>query len=197
MQFAIHIPVRAHVKKYLVAQYGTEQIPLKKTDDIRLFLHNMIGKPGNRYRPKNLSDCSICFLLTEDQMERLGNSITAEHILSFNQFVEEKIRHELFVDILFATRVFDVKKDKAIADFMAVYGFDDDDIKHETLRKAFYRFEVEQNKKFIGKIVPSVTQSLQAEKSANAIRQSNYRKRLKQKKKKLAKLALKYAEPDV
>lgn len=157
MIIAISIAVKPRVKKYLMRLYGTDKIRFKQSyDPIHFHFLSLLDRPSVSFRNPNYkkldSKEKIEFLISEDMKERTGCVIPEENVLHFNFFVDYLIKKEffLYVDAFLMRNTKDgerVKIKNAIDRFLEEYELDEDDIKFETLKKAYYRYKRKKQKK--------------------------------------------------
>lgn len=147
MQLTITIPVKPHVKKYLVKNYGLEY-KLNKRDALSIVLWNMLRRPTlDSRRIKRLERCTELFSVDVSAFRFFKEGcrhLDAYTIVQFNSFVEDNIETEFcsYVDNLV---VFGIEQKEAIAAFMAKYDLDETDIKFDTLKKAYQRYRAKQD----------------------------------------------------
>jgi hypothetical protein len=157
MIIAIAIAVKPRVKKYLMRLYGTDKIRFKKSyDPIHFQFLSLLDRPSITFRNPNYkkldSKEKVEFLISEDMKERSGCVVSEENVLHFNFFIDYLIKKEffLYVDSFIIRNTKDGERVRikiAIDRFMEEYELTEDDIKFETLKKAYYRYKRKKQKK--------------------------------------------------
>lgn len=136
------IPVDSIVKKYLEKHYGSKKIILSNSDFIGQHLISLLKyrKKIYRYRQRVMTNNSITFLISKDYSGRFGNTMSQEDVINFNDFMKGYIRSVFRQSMYFQLmHCNDIKN--SILLFMDRFGFTDNDIDYETLKKDYYRYE--------------------------------------------------------
>ncbi|MFC6999575.1 hypothetical protein [Rufibacter roseus] len=146
MLLSIHIPVKPHVKKFLVAKYGGIY-KLCMRDHIGVTLFNMLRRPKAKAREiervKKFTQ-RYTVSIPEHFITDLGcKNLDGETLVQFNSLVEDFLLtcfHE-FVENMEACGM---EQRHAIAYFMAKYEFDETDVKYDALKKSYQRYRTTQ-----------------------------------------------------
>lgn len=153
----IKIPVRAHLLKYLKTKIGSERMDIKHYFQIEMFedqseiifLQKKISRAiypflttQHQWKPEQLGKSIKYNLIALNLKEYLTDSrrvyISFKGVLKLNEVIDELMLAELLntIDVAIFTRK---RQDLAILDFMNKYGFDEDDIRFDSLKKRCYR----------------------------------------------------------
>jgi hypothetical protein len=145
----ISFPVDPHVKKYLMRQYGTETIPFRRNDPIHSFFLSLLERPSTVFKHsqyKKPSGNKVKFVISRSIKEKVGCVLPDENIIHLNFFIDHLIKSEFysFVD----SKIEEGMRTKnAIEAFCEKYEMGEEDIKFETLKKAYYRYEQKKSQK--------------------------------------------------
>ncbi len=137
----IDIPVKPHVKKYLLKIYGSDNFTLTESDTIGKYLIPMLEpkkKAGLPLRYNKASVVTIC----------LGGNKTFNYKIwlpmwkaqQFNTFVDRMIKEKFYIYLAGARSVTErVKTDEVIRKFESEYDLHDTSLNFATLKRMYYR----------------------------------------------------------
>ena len=138
MKFTTTIPVKSHLKKYLIKRLSA------KVDVIFISKHTLIGKliiksfSERANRPKKTSDITDNINIVFD--ERNDLTLSDGNVFDFNQLIEDLYRRELgmFISVHFLFADYPERK-QSIINFNNKIGITEDEIAIETLIKHLQR----------------------------------------------------------
>lgn len=146
MLHIFQVPVKPHVKKYLLYHLG-EPYRLTSTDAFGRHLKMLLQQP----REKAFLDgftakyTEVLGVSVEGNMilQKRLRALSSKSIVDFNNFVEAVIKTEFhsFVD---NRRLFKLSQYGSIQAFRDKYDFEDSDISFDTLKKSWQRFKEER-----------------------------------------------------
>ena len=143
------IPVKPHVRKYLLLHLGAGY-KLSQLDPygrcLKLLLQLKQKKSSwDGFMSRYTAEFDVSVLGKVLIQKRLSD-LNSKQIIDFNNFVEAIIKEEFF-GVLASRRAFGLSQHAAIQAFRAKYNFEDEDISFETLKKAWQR---EKRHKYLG-----------------------------------------------
>jgi hypothetical protein len=145
----IAIPVKPYVMKYLIHKYSSDTITFKRNDHIHSTFLSLLQRPSKEYahkKYKKVEGPNVKFVISMSLKRNVGCVLPEENIRHFNFFIDYLIKHEFF-DFVDSKIEEGVRTKNAIDAFMDKYDLGEDDIKFETLKKSYYRYEIEKNQK--------------------------------------------------
>ncbi|MGI4759896.1 MAG: hypothetical protein ACRYF0_04265 [Janthinobacterium lividum] len=140
------IPVKPHVRKYLLHHLRADY-KLTRLDafgrHLRLLLerrrkNNFLNGFTERYT-QTFGVAVEGNLILQKRLRALNS----KEIIDFNNFVEDVIKTE-FYGMVDNRRAFGLSQYGAIQQFRAKYDFQDEDITHDALKKAWQRYDAER-----------------------------------------------------
>lgn len=138
MDFTIQIPVRSHIKKYLVQQCNGEPYRVKRSDLIGSFILNILSKVPSDYIPVNNSGESFTCIIGHKHSENEGLYIRPDNEKLFDKFVDLLFKKELFTHLSINNR----HQIDIISDFMEIFDINNDDIDFDSMRRAYHRYRL-------------------------------------------------------
>jgi len=155
----ITIPVKPHLKKFLLKRYNGHPC-LSMTDEFSAVLIQIIeGKrflKPYEYENRKYTD-SITFSIPAWYSSLNMITLKPSHLILFNQFVDGAFRERIFdsvmIELANSPREYNVIK-PVIKRFMVYYDINEDELAYDSLMKYFYRWRKERNKKIFYKHVP-------------------------------------------
>lgn len=154
MQTAVRIPVLPSVRLYLIYHYG-DRIIVSERDYPATLLRRMLEKHSkedpSQVRPSQKLElgATIDLFIGKREFNTLGAYISNENIRLFSELIEEHIKQEMYRFVNHPNRQDDVV-DYNIRRFQDLYGFDEDDLSFDSLKRWYYR-ERERIKKRLSK----------------------------------------------
>lgn len=137
----IDIPVKPHVRNYLLRFYGSEEIFLTESDTVGKFLIPML-------EPKRKAELPLRYNKDNVITVCLGNRKSINYKLwlpmwkaqQFNSFVDRLIKEKFYSYISGAQSISDkVKIDELIRKFEIEYNLSDTSLSFSTLKRMYYR----------------------------------------------------------
>lgn len=137
----IDIPVKPHVKKYLLKQYGSANFSLTETDVIGKYLIPML-------EPKKKANLPLRYNKDNVVTVFLGGNKTFNYKIwlpmwkaqQFNTFVDRMIKEQFYIYLAGARSVTErVKIDEVIRKFESEYDLHDTSLSFATLKRMYYR----------------------------------------------------------
>lgn len=155
MQTTVRIPVHRCVRLYLIYHYS-DRLIISERDYPATILRGMLEKfnkqDPSQVRPSQKIElgATIDIFIGKREFETLGAYISNQNIRLFSDLICEVIRQEMYRYVNHPNREDDVV-DYNIRRFQLLYGFDEDDISFDTLKRWYYR-ERERIKKRQNKV---------------------------------------------
>lgn len=151
MDYTIKMPVKPHLKKFILYYYNfTEPIPARRDDKLGIILYSILNrdyinwKPNHWNRPKE----NLIFSLSEDYAKRSGVVITAYNHSLFNNWVDSEFRFLLYSRIDDKIQGVEPKigfYKSEIKTFLKKYKIEQDDISIDAIVKDLYRRRMQNN----------------------------------------------------
>lgn len=142
MLHVFSVPVKPHVRKYLLKHLG-EGYKLSQLDPYGRCLKMLLQqKPEKKEWDKHLGRYTASFSVSVEGnliLQKRLRSLTSKSIIDFNNFVEHIIKTE-FYGVVDTRRAFGLSQYGAIQAFREKYDYQDEDISHDTLKKAWQRY---------------------------------------------------------
>lgn len=144
--YHVSVPVKAHIRKYFEAIYGTS-ISLSHASDfgdtlLTKFSSRPLSQVNKNVLNLFLKDCTdrLRFEVPADFYFRFDPDLSSQHIYNANRFLENTFKADLY-NILNVAGCFNVEINTAIKAFVNKYGVDlGEDITLEGLKKSYYRY---------------------------------------------------------
>ncbi len=143
MQTTVRIPVLPSVRLYLIYHYG-ERLIVSERDYPATLIRNMLEKhcktDPSQVRPSQKIElgATIDIFIGKREFSSLGAYICNDNIRLFSELINEQIRQEMYRFVNHPNRQDDVV-DYNIRRFQDLYGFDEDDLSFDTLKRWYYR----------------------------------------------------------
>jgi hypothetical protein len=143
---SIQIPVKAHVYKYLNSQFGLS-MTLTKSHSVGLLLSHLLKRNSKdkqyeyvlqSYEKSYTVDIPKGFVFN-----RGVRYLSTYSVMQLNNFVDDLIKAQFFTFMELHLAAGVMRRD-AIYKFRERYGFGEDELAFETLKKAYYRHERSQ-----------------------------------------------------
>ncbi|PSR56732.1 hypothetical protein AHMF7605_26170 [Adhaeribacter arboris] len=148
MQITLKVPVKPYVQKYLIARYGTIY-QISKRDAIGIVLYQMLRRPATERRAsKRMEQYSAIYPIivsSKDFWKRGCRNLDDYTSIQLNNLVEDLFQQE-FCAYIENLEAHAIEQRYAIEAFMAKYNLDECDIKFETIKKAYQRYRIQQEK---------------------------------------------------
>lgn len=141
MLYPFQVPVKPHVRKYLV-YHLTTGYKLTSTDPFGRCLRMLLQQPREKKAWDGFTGrYTALFAVAVDGNQLLQKRLrvlSSKSVIDFNNFVESVIKAEFhsFVD---NRKMFGLSQYSSIQQFRAKYDFQDEDISHDTLKKSWQR----------------------------------------------------------
>lgn len=144
MQIVKQIPIKSHLKKWLVQQYNVngDRIMLDPGDRLSKKLYSMfqyfpINKPDERvFKAKEY----LSVQLTPFLVKHHRTFISHKSVIDFNDWVGQQFNEDLFAS-LYSTGKRKGDKKKAIEEFMDQYNLiEGEDINYDSLKRSYDRY---------------------------------------------------------
>lgn len=165
MNIKIKVPVKPHIRQYLITQFGNEIIAINSNNPciISAKLYDLLTRPdrSTEYDMHSFSRAQeytshIYFEINSKTQRLAGFDLTDEKIYSFNHFIDLIIRERLFIlldalqmNLLVNTTGYKrkfkcprVKLKSVINQYIDLNDLSESGITYETLKKAYYRYRV-------------------------------------------------------
>lgn len=137
------VPVKPHVRKYLLKHLG-EGYKLSQLDAIGRHLKMLLQlKPEKKEWDKHTGRYKATFSVGVEGnliLQKRLRALTSKSIIDFNNFVEGIIKTE-FYGMVANCSTFELSQYSAIQAFREKYDFQDEDMSHDTLKKAWQRYK--------------------------------------------------------
>lgn len=143
MNIEIGVPVKSYVKKFLISQYGSEVILFRRNDHILSTFLSLLQRPSMVFRHsqyKKIEGPKIKFVISESIKKNQGCVLPEENIVHFNLYLDSLIKNEFcrFVEEKVKSGM---RTKNAIDQFCEKHDIGEEDMKYETLKKTFYRYD--------------------------------------------------------
>ena len=140
------IPVKPHVRKYLM-HHLREGYKLTQLDAFGRHLRLLLERRRknnflNGFTERYTASFSVAVEGNLILQKRL-RALNSKEIIDFNNFVEDVIKTE-FYGLVDNRLAFGLSQYGAIQQFRAKYDFQDEDITHDALKKAWQRYDAER-----------------------------------------------------
>ncbi|MGI4862957.1 MAG: hypothetical protein ACRYFZ_03485 [Janthinobacterium lividum] len=139
------VPVKPHVRKYLEFHLG-QGYKLTQLDAFGRCLKMLLQlKPEKKDWDKHLGRYKAKFGVSVEGnliLQKRLRTLTSKSIIDFNNFVEGIIKTECF-GLVANCHEFGMSQYGAIQAFREKYDFQDEDMSHDTLKKAWQRYKSE------------------------------------------------------
>lgn len=137
------IPVKPHVRKYLLRHLG-EGYKLSRLDPFGRELRTLLEqKKENNFLNQFTGAYTAGFSVSVEGnliLQKRLKALNSKEIIDFNNFVEGIIKHE-FYGFVANRALFDLSQYGSIQAFRELYDYQDEDISHDTLKKAWQRYK--------------------------------------------------------
>jgi hypothetical protein len=143
---SLQIPVKAHVYKYLISQFGLS-MTLTKSNAVGLLLTHLLKRNTKHkqydYVLQSYEKSYSVQIPKGFVFDRGVRYLSTYSVMQLNNFVDDLIKAQFytFMELHLAAGI--MRRD-AIIKFRERYGFEEDDLAFETLKKAYYRHERSQ-----------------------------------------------------
>jgi len=140
---SIQIPVKAHVYKYLTRQFGPD-MTLSRSNSVGLLLMHLLKRNSNDkqydYVTKSYENSYTVLIPKPFVFNRGIRYLSTYSAMQLNNFVDDLIKEQFFTFMELQLSAGMIRRD-AIYKFRERYGFGEDELAFDTLKKAFYRHE--------------------------------------------------------
>lgn len=146
MTFALHIPVKPHVRKYLIKVFGSDSFHLVKGNHILLMINRMMERPPFGWRPRKVDTCKVTVIISDDTSRRVpGIYISEANIKTFNNYIADLMRSELYYTVDAGLKYTGQDIKDLIMEFREKYDIQESDLAFETMKKMYYRYRINTN----------------------------------------------------
>ena len=157
MSIAIRIPVYPHVRRYLEVQYGNYIVASDRNCAsilIRSMLKKFDKKDPSLVRPSEKLNLGATYdiLIGQNRFDHLGGYLDNEDILKFSKSIDLLIRQEMYRWCNHPNAT-DQVIDFNIRRFVDYYGFDEDDLPFDNLKRWYFRERQRYNKRVDAKLI--------------------------------------------
>ncbi|UOX32406.1 hypothetical protein LXD69_10115 [Flavobacterium sediminilitoris] len=146
----INIPVKVHVKKYLVKRYGSKHTITKKSF-IGLFILELLERKVEPHMKNTSKECSYDIEVSEFYFNKRGFYV--DHVkLKFLGICLEKLFLEDFFNFIdLEMRKENANARKSIKFFLSINDIQEDELKLESIYRSYQRYSNEniKNKKIV------------------------------------------------
>ena len=145
MEYTIKIPVKPHLKKFILYYYQyTEPIQASRDDKLGILIYTILDRNHLNWQPNHwiTPKESIKFSVPENYYKRSGLGISAYNFSLFNNWVEAEFRFLLYERVDNKLNESDPQMGfykNEIKSFLGKYKIDENDISTDAIVKDLYR----------------------------------------------------------
>jgi len=145
--FSLHIPVKPHIKKYLLWHNdGQEPLPITRKTFPGLLLLGLLTKHYERADLDPSYSEQITFTIHEKYGIAYGHTLPNALVVTFNTTFDQLFRQELYAKVDMA-EMKEMQIKDAIISICQKYSITEDDFSYDAFRKDIYRYRTKKHAK--------------------------------------------------